>query len=160
MMLFERMKKIDLGQAISILANVGVIAGLVFLGAQLRQNNDLLGIELRSALMDRQTSMVDVVLSNSDVDLLDLMSQSAEDLSASDRQKLVLLGMRMLIVVELGFEEARAGLRNEDDLVRLIRSVYRRPVLNYGAPLAWETYRERAPPEFIEWMEEYILTGE
>jgi len=31
------MKKIDLGQTITILANVGVIAGIVFLGVELRQ---------------------------------------------------------------------------------------------------------------------------
>lgn len=35
------MKKIDLGQAIGILANVGVIAGIVSLGMELRQNNEL-----------------------------------------------------------------------------------------------------------------------
>ena len=35
------MKKIDLGQAIGILANVGVTAGIVFLGMELRQNNEL-----------------------------------------------------------------------------------------------------------------------
>jgi len=33
------MKKIDLGQAITILANIGVIAGIVFLGIELRQNS-------------------------------------------------------------------------------------------------------------------------
>jgi hypothetical protein len=32
------MKKIDLGQTISILANIGVIAGIVFLGYEIRQN--------------------------------------------------------------------------------------------------------------------------
>ena len=32
------MKKIDLGQTLTILANVGVIAGIVFLGYELRQN--------------------------------------------------------------------------------------------------------------------------
>jgi len=154
------MKKIDLGQAIAILANVGVIAGLLFLAVQLRQNNELLGIELRIAMHDRQTSMVDVVLNNSEVDLLGLLSQSAEDLPAGDQEKLVLLGIRMLIVFELAFEEVRDGLRDEDDVVRLLRSVYQRPVLNYGAPLAWETYRERAPPEFVDWMESNVIVGE
>ena len=33
------MKKIDLGQMIAILANIGVIAGIVFLGFELRQNS-------------------------------------------------------------------------------------------------------------------------
>lgn len=36
------MKKIDLGQALGILANVGVIAGILFLGYELRQNNELM----------------------------------------------------------------------------------------------------------------------
>jgi hypothetical protein len=34
------MKKIDLGQTITILANIGVIAGIVFLGVELRQTQD------------------------------------------------------------------------------------------------------------------------
>ena len=34
----QTMKKIDLGQAISIVANIGVIAGIVFLAYELRQN--------------------------------------------------------------------------------------------------------------------------
>jgi len=33
------MKKIDLGQTITILANVGVIAGIVFLGIEVQQNS-------------------------------------------------------------------------------------------------------------------------
>ena len=33
------MKKIDLGQSIQIIANIGVIAGIVFLGLEIRQMN-------------------------------------------------------------------------------------------------------------------------
>ena len=35
------MKKIDLGQTITILANLGVIGGLIFVGLQLRQDRDI-----------------------------------------------------------------------------------------------------------------------
>ena len=41
------MKKIDLAQAVTILANVGVIAGIVFLGIELQQNNALLTADAR-----------------------------------------------------------------------------------------------------------------
>ena len=41
------MKKLDLGQAVSILANIGVITGIVFLALQLRQNNEWLASESR-----------------------------------------------------------------------------------------------------------------
>jgi hypothetical protein len=35
------LKKIDLRHAIGLLAKLGVIAGIVFLGLELRQNNEL-----------------------------------------------------------------------------------------------------------------------
>ena len=35
------MKEIDLGQALGLLANVGVVAGIVFLGLELRQNTNI-----------------------------------------------------------------------------------------------------------------------
>ena len=42
------MKKIDLGQTIGILANIGVVAGTVFLAVELRQNNELLNSQERT----------------------------------------------------------------------------------------------------------------
>ncbi len=39
------MNKIDLGQTIQILANIGVIAGIGFLGLELRQNSEQLELQ-------------------------------------------------------------------------------------------------------------------
>lgn len=41
------MKKIDVGQTVQILTNVGVIVGIVLLGIELRQNNAALGVQTR-----------------------------------------------------------------------------------------------------------------
>ena len=41
------MKKLDPGQVITIVANIGVIAGIVFLVVELRQNNQLMETEAR-----------------------------------------------------------------------------------------------------------------
>ncbi len=45
------MKKIDLGQTITILANVGVVAGIVFLAVELRQNNEFMAADARFNLL-------------------------------------------------------------------------------------------------------------
>ena len=45
----DELKKLDLGQSIGILANVGVIAGIVFLGLELRQHNELMEAEASMA---------------------------------------------------------------------------------------------------------------
>ena len=47
------MKKIDLGRTIGILANLGVIAGIIFLGVELRQNNELMEAEARRARFEQ-----------------------------------------------------------------------------------------------------------
>jgi hypothetical protein len=154
------MKTVDLGQIVTILANLGVIAGIVFLAYEVRQNNELLGIEQRASSFDRQVSTVDVVLNNSETDLLDLLAESVDDMSPKNRNTLMLLGVRMFIVYEQAFQDVQAGLIEEDDAIRALRAVYQRPVLNYGLPLAWETYRKRARPDFVEWMEENIIAGE
>ena len=154
------MKKIDLGQTMTILANLGVIAGIAFLAYEVRQNNDLLGIEQRVAAFDRQVSMIDVVLNNSDSDLLDLLVEPVDNMSSKDRATLVLLGVRMFVVYEQAFREVQAGLTEEDEVVLALRSVYHRPVLNYGMPLAWETYRQRATSDFVDWIEENIIADE
>jgi hypothetical protein len=42
------MKKRNLSESLNLLANLGVIAGIVFLGVELRQNNELMEMEARS----------------------------------------------------------------------------------------------------------------
>lgn len=46
------MRKIDIGQAITILANLGVIAGIVFLAIEIRQNSALMRIQISQARAD------------------------------------------------------------------------------------------------------------
>ena len=41
------MKKIELGQTITILATFGVIVGIAFLAVELAQNNELLELDFR-----------------------------------------------------------------------------------------------------------------
>ena len=53
------MKKIDLGQAVTLLANVGVIAGIVFLAVELQQNNELMGAAARAAQNERIQDFVE-----------------------------------------------------------------------------------------------------
>jgi len=58
------MKKIDLGQTIGILANLGVIAGIIFLGLELRQNNELLAAQARQAQLEARSSATTLILNN------------------------------------------------------------------------------------------------
>ena len=61
------MKKLDLGQTITILANLGVIAGIVFLGIELQQNNEALGLQVRLERENTLRQGLSGRLENSDV---------------------------------------------------------------------------------------------
>jgi len=50
------MKKIDLGQTLTILANVGVLAGILLLVFELNQNREMMRAQTRSELA---SSLVD-----------------------------------------------------------------------------------------------------
>jgi hypothetical protein len=58
------MTKVDVGQTIQILANVGVIAGIVFLGFELRQNNALLQEQARSQFASGSASIKQALYEN------------------------------------------------------------------------------------------------
>ena len=51
------MKKIDLGQTVAILANVGVIAGIVFLAVEIQQNTESLNEARNFAIAEAQQAM-------------------------------------------------------------------------------------------------------
>ncbi|HUF73497.1 MAG TPA: hypothetical protein VMR74_11420 [Gammaproteobacteria bacterium] len=50
------MKKIDLGQTINTLANLGVLIGLVLLLVQLNQNNELMRAEAQNIVAEERVS--------------------------------------------------------------------------------------------------------
>ena len=52
------MKKVDLGQAITILANVGVIAGILLLAYELNQNQRMMQAQTRSQISDTLVNML------------------------------------------------------------------------------------------------------
>ena len=58
------MKKLDLGQTVGILANLGVIAGILFLAIELRQNNQLLRVEAIGTVLEAQMSRSELIAEN------------------------------------------------------------------------------------------------
>ena len=89
------MNKIDLGQTITILANVGVIAGIVFLGIELQQNNELLSSQIRSTRVENRLSLVDRLFDNPEV--IELLGKEESELTETEMDRLRLLGIRLII---------------------------------------------------------------
>jgi hypothetical protein len=149
------MKKFDIAQILQVFANLGVIAGIVLLAIEVRQNNDLLGIQIRANAISRVQGTTDIVLQNPD--LIDLLGKKQESLTQPERDRLVLLGIRSLSTFQNAYEDTARGILEEGSVRRAVQSVWRRKRLNYGMPIAWETFKDRGDPAFVAWMEENVV---
>jgi len=53
---------INIGESLGILANIGVIAGIIFLAMELRQNNNLLAAQARYSLRQYRSDIADSIM--------------------------------------------------------------------------------------------------
>ena len=111
------MKKLDFVQIVGLLANLGVIAGIVFLGLELRQNNSLLEAqtsfarfsverERRTRLLENRAGLLETVIK----------ARSGEELSRIERAQLTAHWIDVLDSWLWQFRESQAG-RIGDGLV-------------------------------------------
>ena len=81
------MKQIDLGQTITILANLGVIAGIVLLAIELNQNNALLRNEARYNLHVARTNEIEQSVLNPELGALWFQATEGEVLTGAERRR-------------------------------------------------------------------------
>lgn len=144
-----------LNQWLTLVANLAVVAGIFFLALEVRQNNAMAELERQATVNARVNALVDMVIANPD--LIDLLRKDTAALNASEAARLRLLGIRALLGFQDGFLDVRAGRAEEEGTMRTQRAIYHRPILNYGVPLVWETFRNQADPEFVEWFETNVV---
>ena len=96
----EIMKKIDLGQAIETLANVGVILGIIFLVVELRQSNELMEADARFNRLTRSADAWQSMAENGDLTELQVRSENGEVLSEVEQRRVDAARMRFLMNLE------------------------------------------------------------
>ena len=155
------MKNIDLGQGISIAANLGVIAGIVFLGVELNQNNRLLEAQAQYSLLENRTSFGYALLQNPELAEFLVRARDDGDLSEVDVVRLYSRASNLILEWEWNYLQFRdRNLANSDALIVGMRGVFLRPESIfvprerfYGV---WRGMRDRLSPEFVDFVESNI----
>ena len=150
------MKKIDLGQTIQIVANIGVIAGIVFLAFELRQNNALLTAQSSHALLSTKFEYRARIIDNTNgfAEILQKRRSGAQ-LSPVERSRLNIFAHDLLDIFRWQFRELQAG-RLPDDYIDLRTWHY----LLYLTPELRDLFEEdksRLDPEFVSFMDEIVI---
>ena len=150
------MKKLDLGQSITILANVGVIAGIIFLAVELRQNNELLEAEVSYSKYnvdyERRRRMIENSGGISDISV---KNQQGEELTATETYRLGIYLNDLLFNFEWQYEEMRAGRLDESDLdLRIWRQLFS---ATPGLEELLESTEDTRAPGFVEFIDDNVL---
>ena len=151
------MKKIDAAQTVNIVANIGVIAGIIFLGFEVSQNNSLLesqarqnrangARELNSAIYSEETGLARAIEK----------ARAGEQLTTEEELRLDRYLTAVILDWEFWYEDFSDDILNEEDL----RAGGWRRLFHEVLPQmagVWEQARLNSNPEFVAFMEENIV---
>ena len=157
------MKNIDLGQTIAVLANLGVIAGIVFLAFELQQNNELLAAQARAVRHEFRLSDYLLPMNNRDLASALIKHRNGDELTEYeqlllDRSMSVNLGNFQFVYTEYQrglIEESAISIddwANSFDGTSLLEPGHWPDMSDY-----WEATKHRFDSDFVEWMDENVV---
>ena len=154
------MKKIDLGQTIGTLANVGVIAGIIFLAVELQQNNQLLRAEAIGTVLETRLARQHLVLQGVDVAALLERNSANETLSPEDVRRMRAIRARGLIGWQRDYFLYQEGILPEE-YFRANFSVMKNSVTSTTGSLSghefWESWNGPSPA-FRNFVEQCLIS--
>jgi hypothetical protein len=155
------LKKLDLAQTITILANVGVIAGILFLGVELQQNNQLLRAEAIGTVLDTRMARADFHVTNPEINPMIAKNVNNEPLSVEERMVIAALNTRGLLGWQKDYFLFQAGIL-EEEYFRANLPVMKQAFAakeTYGYLEHWTEYwRAIAAPAFQEFIDECVIS--
>ena len=145
------MKKIDLGQTITILANVGVITGIAFLGIEINQNTRSLEVGAYQDLIAQITDISKLSIDNPEIWRLANEEWSTTDLEGDEQQ----VGEALIIMIfrhgDMAFHQYQRGMISEERLESAI-GVLGINVCRQNYRDVWSTYGNN----FVEAYKDFI----
>lgn len=105
----------DIGQIISIGANLGVIAGIIFLATEVRQNNRLLTAQARYSLRQYRSDIADSLMLPHVLEATHKWA-AGEKLSAVERSTGLMVAIKIVELWEWQYGEHTAGMLKRSEL--------------------------------------------
>ncbi len=143
------MKTLNLGQTVSILANVGVIAGIIFLGVELQQNNELMEAQARFNRLSIQTGSNTLVAENANLAGTLAKANKNEELTDGEKLQIHNFNVRVLSNMQWTYRE----VPESEIPIELWRRLHRD---NLHRRAFWESQKTMFAPNFAEFYEKAV----
>jgi len=149
------MKKPDLGQTITIIANIGVIGGILLLAYELRQNNLHLQEQTRFNLFQNRLGANEFIAENEEIADLWYWQEGDDPLTSVEERRLRGLIHTWFLRWQYDYGSVQLGtVEMQDFPVVAIRATWRdRPIFEE----VWEGRKVGYSPNFVEWMEQNVV---
>ncbi len=147
------MKKIDLGQTVSIIANLGVIAGIVFLAIELSQNTDAMRSQTVQALQSEYREIFDF-----SPNVAEAAMKATADRTPIDRYLRNALFFRLMRIYENQWYQFSRGYLDEQLFVAYQQHLR----ITLSDETFWQTWELRKAqgffhPDFVAYVEAFIV---
>ena len=148
------MKRIEPGQVMTFIANVGVLGGILLLVYELRQNNELMEADARLNRVAMSVNAWRSTAENGDLTELREREKSGEELSNTERRRVDAAVMSIFVIVAWTFAE----LSEKSLAVNQVREVQRYNFANFPEyRRVWEARKSTFDPTFVQWMDENVV---
>lgn len=140
-----------------MLANLGVIAGIIFLALELRQNNELMEVEARQAQNDRIQEYLMQLYSVPGLADLHVKFENGESLTEAEELQLYARKLRLLRGFEAQHRESIQGAAESVNVENWIENFYEG---SRGSPSLFDVWEEAKPAlreNFIQFFEENVV---
>jgi len=150
------MKKLDIGQTISIFANIGVIAGIVFLGLELQQNNELMATAANAAKDERIEDLMEQIYSVPGLAEISLKAESGESLTESEQLMVRGFQLRTMYGWLPVLRDYNAGRLENLPPPEVWRATFNGELFGSSMHETWEEMKYLFPPFFVQYMENNV----
>ena len=106
---------VDVGQVVALVANIGVIAGLVFLAMEIRQNNKFLAAQARYSLRQYRSDIADSLMLPHVIDATHKWARG-EVITPEEKSTGLMVAIKILELWEWQFGEHAAGMLQKEEL--------------------------------------------
>jgi hypothetical protein len=149
------MKKVDVGRAVGILANLGVVAGIIFLAIEVGQNNELMRAASRDSQNERIQDYIEQVYMTPGLAEIIVKANNGESLT--DVEDLILFSRRLRLLrgFEVQHREFMEG--TVDYLPNWKLHFYRGHGRNPPIIEAWDEAKLSLRSEFVQYIDENVI---
>ena len=152
------MKKIELGQMIQMLANIGVLASIVFLALEIRQNSHAVQAQSRAQIASDAADHLMRIAENPQLTEIHIRANDGEELTEVEQAQLETVLQSRVRRWENIHYQYRQGLYSEEEYVGT-RTAWRRVISSQSARQHWQQNRDSFSPEFAAEMDR-LLAGD